>query len=230
MQITTPKYLVSDRIRRLENIGFSWTYPWDAIAEKRWESMFDALTKYMKNHGNCNFINRTEESIVLARWANMQRENYQFKRLTDIQIKRLEDIGFIWDTTTIHWEKMLDALKEYKKNHGDCNVPSYWQEENLPLGQWANAQRENFKNLKLNDDQIEILEYIGFAWNPICPIWEKMFNKLKEYKNNNGDCNVPANLVEANLPLGQWVSAQRKNSKNQKHSDTQIKRLKEIGF
>ncbi|MCP4265180.1 MAG: DEAD/DEAH box helicase family protein [Candidatus Brocadiaceae bacterium] len=67
------------------------------------------------------------------------------------------------------------------------------------------------------------LDKLGFTW-------DIRYGELIKYKQQYGDCNVPANWVEANLPLGQWVSAQRKNSKNQKHSDTQIKRLKEIGF
>ncbi|MGR3301925.1 MAG: helicase associated domain-containing protein, partial [Candidatus Scalindua sp.] len=46
-----------------------------------------------------------------------------------------------------------------------------------------------------------------------------------------GDCNVPSDWIEDNLPLGQWVRAQRRNLRRQKqHSDYQIKRLKEIGF
>ena len=43
-------------------------------------------------------------------------------RLTDERIRRLEDLGFIWSLRD-DWQKHYDELKEYKREHGNCNVP-----------------------------------------------------------------------------------------------------------
>jgi hypothetical protein len=59
---------------------------------------------------------------------------------------------------------MFDALKEYKKNHGNCNVPQRW-EENKQLANWVGTQRKSHLNNKLDNDHIKRLEDIGFEWN-----------------------------------------------------------------
>ena len=219
------KILNDDRIRRLEDIDFAWTHPWEEIAEKKWEEMFDKLKEYSKTQGDCNFLRWTKENAVFSRWANTQRDNYHFKRLNDEQISLLEDIGFSWDLSISYWEKMFNVIKEYKEAKGNCNVYTDWTDQDLV--RWVHAQREDYKQKKLNDYQIKRLENIGFIWDPI---WENMFFRLTEYKKIHGDCNVPFDWVQDAVPLGKWVKALRRNYQNRKLNHTQVKHLKEIGF
>ena len=58
---------------------------------------------------------------------------------------------------------MFEALKEYKKKHGDCDVPHTWS-ENKQLYSWVATQRTNYRNEKLSEDRIKRLEEIGFEW------------------------------------------------------------------
>ncbi|MGR3173060.1 MAG: Helicase associated domain protein [Candidatus Scalindua sp.] len=219
------KILSDDRTKRLEDIGFAWAHPWQEIAEKRWEEMFGALKEYMKIHGDSSFPRWTDKNIVLARWANTQRENYHFKRLGDDQIRCLENIGFSWDLNLSYWVKMFNAIKNYKEEYGNCSIPANWTDQILV--RWVHEQREDYRHKKLNDDQIKRLEDIGFIWDHI---WENMFNTLYEYKKNHGSCNVPYDWIEDNKPLGQWARAQHRHLRSQSLVTSQIKRLKEIGF
>jgi Helicase associated domain len=71
--------------------------------------------------------------------------------------------------------------------------------------------------------------------------WESMFEKLKSYKQQYGDCLVP-NRYEEDRSLGSWVSTQRRyfklmnssesigNSKNPKVNEMRIAKLHDIGF
>ncbi len=61
--------------------------------------------------------------------------------------------------------QMFDALKEYKKNYGNYNVPSEWAENNLPLGRWVSRQRTNYHRRELSEDRIKRSGEIGFEWN-----------------------------------------------------------------
>ena len=57
-----------------------------------------------------------------------------------------------------------------------------------------------------------------------------MFDVLRKYKEDHGDCNVPSKWVENYLQLGQWVNTQRTNYRKDKLRDDRIKHLENIGF
>lgn len=43
-----------------------------------------------------------------------QRKEYKLGQLSEDQITRLEDIGFVWCPSAIQWDLMYEKLKEYK--------------------------------------------------------------------------------------------------------------------
>jgi Helicase associated domain len=56
-----------------------------------------------------------------------------------------------------------------------------------------------------------------------------MFSALCDYKNVNGDCNVPAQYKEKPA-LGRWVNVQRTTKKKGRLTDYKIKRLEKISI
>jgi len=59
----------------------------------------------------------------------------------------------------------------------------------------------------LTNDRIRKLESLGFVWS-VRDDWQKHYEELKAFKEEEGHCNVPARYVQ-NRRLGIWVSAQR---------------------
>ena len=221
--------LSDDNIKRLEDIGFVWN-----PSGSYWEEMLDELKEYKKAHGDCNVPRSFSENKQLFYWVKTQRTNYRMEILSDDRVKRLEDIGFVWElrvaNKSLPWEEGFEALKEYKEKHGNCRVPESWIENNLKLGRWVERQREKYQSEKLSDDHIKRLEDVGFTWYILESNWNEMFEALKEYKNNHGDCNVPHDWVENNLKLGVWVYKRRQHYKNGKLSNDRFKCLDDIGF
>jgi superfamily II DNA or RNA helicase len=215
--------LSEDRIKRLDGIGFMWN-PIDS----QWEEMFIALSEYKEKYGHCNVPRQWVENKKLATWIRTQRGEYQKGKLSEDRIKRLEEIGFVWEKLESQWEEMFTMLKEYKDKCGDCNVPKQWA-ENKQLATWIRTQREEYQKGKLSNDRIKRLEEIGFEWNPFDSRWEEMFIALTEYKEKHGHCNVSSRWAENNQ-LGTWVHRQRSNYQNKTISKDRIKRLEEIGF
>ncbi|MFQ5714547.1 MAG: Helicase associated domain protein [Candidatus Scalinduaceae bacterium] len=149
--------LSEDRTKRLEDIGFVW-----GQLEAQWEEMFAALKEYKNKHKHCNVPTIWPENEQLGTWVGTQRTRKA--KLSKDRIKHLDDIGFIWDQLEAQWEEMFAALKEYKRNHGHCNVPARWPEDKK-LATWVNRQRNNHRDNKLSKDRIKRLEDIGFVWN-----------------------------------------------------------------
>ena len=112
------------------------------------------------------------------------------------------------------WERRFQQLVEYKQQNGNCNV-STQDEANKQLGLWVDRQRQLFKKGKLSSEQIESMNGIGFSWNLDEDKWNEMFDQLKDYKKDNGDCNV-STLDKDYKKLGSWVSSQRTAHKNNK--------------
>ena len=56
----------------------------------------------------------------------------------------LDSIGFVWKfratPISVDWEVRFQQLVEYKRVHGDCNVPQRYK-ANPQLGTWVITQR-----------------------------------------------------------------------------------------
>mmetsp|Transcript_15969 Transcript_15969/g.20269 ORF Transcript_15969/g.20269 Transcript_15969/m.20269 type:complete len:105 (-) Transcript_15969:273-587(-) len=69
------------------------------------------------------------------------------------------------------WNEMFGQLKEYKEEHGDCNVPLDFT--NSKLANWVNFVRWCHRRYEigkkipggLTQDKIYLLEGIGFEWS-----------------------------------------------------------------
>jgi hypothetical protein len=144
------------------------------------------------------------------------------------RIERLEAIEFDFTPDSTQWKKMYQSLADYKKEHGHCDVPSR-NIANPKLARWCNTQRMDMKNRKLSNEKIERLEAIGFDFDQKETRWQKMYQSLVEYKETNGDCNVPQGLSQ-NQALGAWCQNLRIAMKKGKLSQDRIARLEAIGF
>jgi hypothetical protein len=140
---------------------------------------------------------------------------------------KLNALGFAWSLTDEVWEAQLAKLKTYKRKHGDCSVPQGWAEDPA-LGSWVNNQRSRTKkkldrgdpNMKITAARVAKLDKLGFTWELSAAVgkrcgtrqddggWEVQLAKLKEYKGEHGDCNVPRGWAE-DPALGRWVHRQR---------------------
>jgi len=142
------------------------------------------------------------------------------------------------------WEERLDELKNYKVQHGHCNVPTICK-ANPSLGHWVHDQRkqyrlyQNNKQTSMNPLRIAQLEEVGFKWalqrHSTMRTWAERFSQLMDFKKDHGHCNVPIRY-KINPSLGQWVSTQRqeysnyRNGKKSNMSDERIRKLEEVEF
>ena len=150
--------LSEDRINRLEEIGFEFN-----TLSADWETMFNALSKYKKEHGHCRIDGRLRKYKQLRAWVNNQIASYRGGILSDNYAKRLGNIGIVFDKLDSDWEMMFDALREYSWDYFNCNVPYNWPENEL-LRPWIDKQRASYRNGRLSEDRISRLEDIGLIW------------------------------------------------------------------
>ena len=79
--------------------------------------------------------------------------------------RRLDGVGFIWDTRDELWEQNFAALLKFKRREGHCCVPTCYRKGDLKLGWWVATQRRNKKEMPA--ERRERLNKIGFVWNVV---------------------------------------------------------------
>jgi hypothetical protein len=149
--------LSPERPQKLNDIGFVW----DAN-ESRWEVRYGELCSYKEKHGDIDIPHdRTSE---LWRWVSTQRIFKKRGKLPTEKIRRLDEIGFVWDVAETQWEAKYNELIAYKNEHGHVNVRT---QPPTPLGSWVNWQRMHYRKGKLSAEEIQRLNEIGFEWDPM---------------------------------------------------------------
>ena len=128
--------------------------------------MYLALVEYKRVHGDCNVPRGYPDNPQLSIWVGRQRTFKKKGTLNPTRIQKLESEGFSWDLLEDAWHEMYLALVEYKRVHGDCNVPKR-SSDNPQLGSWVGGQRQAKKQDKLSSERIQKLEAIGFQWTLI---------------------------------------------------------------
>lgn len=117
-------------------------------AVRPWNDMLYELLKYRMAHGHVMVPFKTGGD--LGKWVSQQRTQYANvqKALRDKQnlngneflieerMRVLTSIGFVWDVVQAdndaRWKKRYDELKDYRLQHGHCNVP-----QSTDLGKWV---------------------------------------------------------------------------------------------
>lgn len=198
--------------------------------EKHFETMFQALLQYKQEHGDCLVPQRWKESRSLAEWVSSQRMAYNREQLAPDRVRRLDDIGFEWDPVGTRWEEMFQRLVEFKKEHGHTNVPQR-SPKYAELATWVRNQRAaKTQNRPIIAERGKRLDEIGFVWRLVeRNAWERMLDRLIEFKKLHGHCNVPQKGT-GDKRLGKWVNTQRTHYKRGKLKLERKEQLEQIGF
>jgi hypothetical protein len=98
------------------------------------------------------------------------------------------------------WPQRLEELKQFRKEHGHCNVPSTYS-ANRPLAKWVSNVRRQKQTGKVTPELARRLSRLGFAWvlrhrTVYRRDWDTMVTALTAFKNQNGHCCVPRQPAE----------------------------------
>ena len=99
--------MTEERLRLLEEVDFVWN-----ARNYKWNRSYLELCEFVQLNGHAHVREK-----VLARWASVQRINYKKLQsgdrspLTEDRMKKLEDIGFLWDAPESRSKSKLKKRK-----------------------------------------------------------------------------------------------------------------------
>jgi hypothetical protein len=215
---------------------------------RTWDEIYEALTAYKEQHGDCEVPQRYTEDLGLGAWVGRQRR--ERKKLSSDQRKQLDDLGFDWRTRQereeFDWNKKFKRLKDYRQIYGDCKVPQSSVDEKLTswveeLGTWVRAQRKNYKKFNLSSDRASKLESLQFEWVLKEPSsknrdttyadekWHFQYLKLVDFHKGHGHC-IVKRFYDRDKSLGMWVGMQRQIYSENTMPEDRKQLLDELGF
>ncbi len=206
----------------------------------KWMQKYQKLKEYQKEHGNIDVPQSYEkDGIKLGIWLNNQRQAYKgigTGKITEEQIKLLNDLGIKWQVRDERWNDYYQLLKEYQEEHGNIDVPYFYEKDGMKLGVWLRSQRLAYKGIgtgRITEEQIELLNYLGIKWQVRDETWNRYYQLLKGYQEEHGNIDVPYFYEKNGMKLGVWLSSQRQAYKGigtGKITEEQIKLLNDLGI
>ena len=226
VQRTKKMRLTPDRIKRLDDLGFSW----DARTDQ-WEEAFAALEKFGEENGHL-IVGKDimAGGMKLDSWAIRQRQFKNKGQISPLQIKRLNSIGFSWDPRTESWEQAFTALEKFHNRERHSNVPDNHIENGIQLGSWISVQRLLKKKGKLAHDRVRRMNNLGVVWDVLSEQWEQAFSAAKKFYKRERHWDIPDDHIEDGVKIANWVGVQRGARNKGKLSQDRLMRLDAVGF
>ena len=168
--------MTKERRDLLEKLGFKWVVR-ESEGSLSWDERLKQLRQYKAEYGNCQVPRSYTKNCQLGSWVHYQRQQYrlmmkgQRSQMTSERVTQLESEQFVWNMQGHRpFEVRLEQLRQYKEQHGHCQVPIKWS-ENPQLGNWVHNQRKEYKRYKLRMKstltpvRIQMMESAGFVWD-----------------------------------------------------------------
>ncbi|VEU37781.1 unnamed protein product [Pseudo-nitzschia multistriata] len=160
------------------------------------------------------------------------------------RIRRLNEVGFVWDAREASWQDMYQRLLVYKEqNNGSTMVPFVPQDhrsnnkssgsteqQSESLGVWVKVQRHKKQLGEMSEKRLVLLNEIEFVWDPQEAQWAEMFDRLCKYQKENNGCTRVPRAYSPDPELGAWLNTNRRAYKRKTLPQERIDRLDSIGF
>ncbi|OQS03070.1 hypothetical protein THRCLA_21246 [Thraustotheca clavata] len=166
--------LTKEKQKELDDIGFV-----SNAIEYEWERKIQALRQYKRIFNHLV----VPKSFVIPANSQWQKPLHGLKlgeivrsirnspvadsNIPSRQREELDEIGFVWDPLSDHWDTVMLAIKIYQQNYGHLRIPTKfivpkgeeWPKETwfLHLGSAVTQLRHRFEDMSSSADQSDML-------------------------------------------------------------------------
>lgn len=195
--------LTKDQIEILLNVNPKFF----DILLKTWDESFEEFKIFFEENGR----NPKERELV---WIKMQKLAYKKNKLTESQVKRIEEISpDFFKPIAKTWEEYFEEYKKYYELNGKNP-----RQKDM---QWIAIQKVLHKEKKLMDWQVnKILEVNPKFFDVLLKTWDENFLIYKDYFEKN-----KKNPRKRDMP---WIDGQKARYRNGKLKKTYIKKLLQV--
>lgn len=198
--------LRSDRIERLEKLlGWSWN-----LVLSNWFKKYEMLVQHGAKAGSYFEIPDIHiNDFEPAKWASLQRARRN--ELGPQQIRALESLkDWSWSPRDDRFNSYFEILKRWVAITGHSRVPHKLEFENTKIGFFVLRCRQDYKNGRLSNEQIALLEDLaGWTWDVRSTLNQSMIDALQLFTTNNSGDLPPTGFKVEGKSLRGWINGQR---------------------
>jgi hypothetical protein len=172
--------------------------------ERDWHFWVRRLKAFRQKYGHSSVPAKWHSDPSLARWVWHIRSH--LAELSFDRLEQLHDLGFDFGRYDRFWVASFVDLIAYKRQFGQCRVPS-GSREHGSLANWLRNQRRLRGSMAAQ--RRKLLERLEVDWEPRESRWNGRYAELCAFKDRHGHCRVPQQW-RSNPQLGHWVAVLRK--------------------
>lgn len=199
-----------------------------------WEIVYEVLKDYLVQYKSYPDYDEEYHGYKLGMWCSNQRVLRNAGNLSRERIDLLNELDFIWDAKEERYMKSFYQAKTYREKYGRFPTTSDKNDESENVYRWIRNQKQIYKNGKMSDERVKLLESIGLELEiiPKDVAWDKMYEGLADYVRERGNFPATNDSKESDeiYSIYRWMLRQRKLYRAGKLTDEQIKNLESIGF
>ena len=218
-----------DKIDQLDTLGFEWD-PYD----EKFISRLNYLKEFKEEYGHIRVpvTYKTKDGIALGAWLGRNKRLIKSGKLSQDKVVLIEDLGLIIDIKEEQFILGVNYLKKFKEEYGHIKVPArYETTEGFNLGGWAASRRNEKKSGKISQERINLLDELGFVWDPFESDFIEALEYSKIYKKEYGHIRVPVGYkTKDNFELGNWIAHRRRDKREGTLSQDKIDQLDMMEF
>jgi superfamily II DNA or RNA helicase len=158
---------LSDTIIQLIEQIDGWN--WDQF-EDTFQKTFLEVKKWATENARLpNKRSKDNTEKQLGSWCSNKRRDYNNTKLSQDKIQLLEEIpGWSWEILQGQFQKTYQEVLQWVKENN--RIPSENSKDAVEnqklLGKWCSHKRQDYKNQKLSQDKVQLLEQIpGWYWS-----------------------------------------------------------------
>lgn len=174
------------------------------------DDYFEQIKTFKEAHGHMRVTPKYDKKLAnwVADMRNIRRQKNKWygRKVTEKQLKSLDDLGFIWNPTKEaggekSFEYRIEQLKKFKAEYGHLRV-TVKQDKNLSYFcsniRAARRHAGRKRILKVTKERIKALDDLGFAWEPKptqgdLAFWNHI-KEMKAFKDKHGHVHITAKL------------------------------------
>lgn len=184
--------------------------------------IFDVVNNYENGQSE---VLRNEVELAFRKYNHDENElNFEiYDYLIDIK-NVFDDIKLSFGQT---WDEAYSSLLRFKQEYGRFPITNETY-NGFAIGNWVRRQRKAYKENKLTEKQIAMLNCIGLSWDVLDDQWNEKYEILKEYIDKNQK--LPQfKTIYKNIAIGKWLDSQKRRHKLGKLPQERAKKLINIG-
>jgi superfamily II DNA or RNA helicase len=144
-------------------------------------------------------------------------------------IYKTTSIAEVKEILNDNWDDNYNLLVDYINENWALPIAKEIYND-VNIGNWVSMQRDNYKQNKLSNEQIEKLEsLLDWSWNPHNDAWNDNYNLLKDFIEINN--HLPkTDEIYKDIKIGSWLHIQRQNIKQCKLSQDRAELIKSVKY